>query len=210
MEENYVIELQEKRKRPALRLKRDAPGKPCPRCGEKMEEDAVVCLRCGWNIQTGRKMRGAEAAMRRKRAFGMAAKLVGTAVVAGVLAVAIHWAMGHRDKVQGWIDEGMEEAKVFGIGDDGEKTEDSVEKDDARSRLDKDLPMWQIGDKVVLEKTNGSVLEGVLTKTGNGLVTVETADGLRTTGMSNLSGRSRARVDEAYREEVLRMKRGGK
>ncbi len=67
--------------------------------------------------------------------------------------------------------------------------------------------MWKVGDEVKLEKTNGVVIAGVLRGVGEMSVTVETPEGSRTVGMGSLTGKSRVRVDAAYREQVIRARR---
>lgn len=203
MEEQFKTEQIPEPERPKLRLKRDAPGKPCPRCGEKMDEEAVVCLRCGWNIQAGKRMKSVEAAIRRKRVLEWVTKLVVTVVIVGAVVAVFRWLQGHRNDAERWLEAGREQAQAL-VGGRGEAPAETGESDVVRERLDRELPMWKAGDKVELEKTNGSVLLGVLITAENGSVSVETTEGVRTTGMDCLSGRSRARVDEAYREEVLR------
>lgn len=49
--------------RPDLHVLHDAPdlhgaGKPCPKCGAKAPADAVLCVQCGYNFQTGKKVGG--------------------------------------------------------------------------------------------------------------------------------------------------------
>lgn len=188
--------------RPKLRLKRDAPGKACPNCGEKMAEDAVVCLRCGWNVQTGKKLHGAEAAERRKRRVKLALKAVWVLVLTAAVAAAAKWTLGHRNEAERWIDAGVEKAKSMAGGEKSQERGALEARE--RARLDADLPMWRVGDRVTLEKSNGAVLEGTLSRVGEETVTVETAAGEQTVGMAALSGRSRVRVDKAFREEVLR------
>lgn len=204
MNERNETEQQEEQERPKLRLKRDAPGKACPNCGEKMEEDAVVCMRCGWNVQAGKKMHNAEAAERRKRGAALVLKVVAAVVLAAALAVAAKWVLGHRGEAERWIGEGVEKAKTVAGVETPRAREEAEERE--RARLDEKLPMWQVGDRVSLEKSNGAVLEGTLSKAGGGVVTVETASGPQTAAMEALSGRSRARVDEDFRAEVVRMR----
>ena len=205
MDEVQETAEQEKRERPKLRLKRDVPEKACPGCGGKMAEDAVVCVHCGWNCQTGKKTRGVETAMRRKRALGTVAKLAVALGIAGAAAAGVRWVMEHRDEAERWIDEGKEKAQALvGGAEERTKAGQTEREAAARERLDRELPMWSAGDEVTLEKKNGAVLEGVLRGAGEGVVTVETPEGIRSVNMGDLSGRSRVRVDGAYREDVVR------
>lgn len=202
-----VEAAQEERERPVLRLRKTwipEGGKTCPGCGEGVTGDAVVCHRCGWNFTTGKKTRGVEGTIRRerflKRAFGWG-MVVAIAVAAGV---AVHWALGHRGEVERWVAAGAEKASE--LADIGKENVREIRE---RERLDRELPMWGVGDEVTLEKTNGAILKGTLVGTGDGVVTVETADGPQTVGLVRLSGRSRARVDGLYREELIRKRAGG-
>jgi multidrug efflux pump subunit AcrA (membrane-fusion protein) len=49
--------------RPDLHVIHDAPdlhgaGKPCPKCGAKAPADAILCIQCGYNFKTGKKVGG--------------------------------------------------------------------------------------------------------------------------------------------------------
>lgn len=212
MSENEQVQDSEvaaavERERPVLRLRKKwipEGGKTCPGCGEGVTGDAVVCHRCGWNFATRKKTRGVEGAIRRERfmkralRWGMA---VGIAVAVGV---AVHWVLRHRSEVERWVDAGVEKASE--LVDAGVENVREVRE---RERLNRELPMWGVGDEVTLEKTNGSILKGVLTGMGDGVVTVETSAGPQTVGLVLLSGRSRARVDGLYREELIRKRAGG-
>ena len=49
--------------RPDLHVIHDAPdlhgaGKPCPKCGAKAPADAILCVQCGYNFKTGKKVGG--------------------------------------------------------------------------------------------------------------------------------------------------------
>ena len=180
---------------------RGAPtwGKLCPGCGKEVAEDTVVCHRCGWNFKSGKKVRGAASAWRRKRILGCVAKGIGAALVVWAAAVGVRWVQGHRSEAERWVGEGVERVRDA-VGMEAESREETV-----RERLDRELPMWR--DEVSLEKSNGAVLEGVLRETGNGVAIVETAAGARTVAMADLSGRSRARVDEEYREQIIRARK---
>lgn len=191
------------RERPVLKLRWGAEvlagGKVCPGCKTEVAGDTVVCHRCGWNFKTGKKMRGTRPAILRERFWRRLRAWIKAGVVVGAIAAAVLWWRGHREEAESWIGMGVERVAAFaGIGQ--AKAREALE----REKLDQELPMWRVGDQVVLEKTNGAVLEGVLTETGEGLVTVETAEGAKTVGMAQLEGRSRVRVDGLYREEVVR------
>lgn len=186
--------------RPALRLK---PLNLCPKCGMKVAEGSVLCPSCGWNFRTRKTMRGAETAMRRKQAAGQFLKWAGALLALVALVSAAMWVRSHRDTADRWLGEGVERAK--GLAGQGGNP---LRLDRERERLERDFPMWNQGERVTLEKTNGSVVEGVLSSVGGGVATVETADGVRTVELSGLSGRCRVRLDFAYREEILRARAG--
>lgn len=198
------------RPRPVLKLK--APGTPtwgkiCPGCGTELDKDRVLCHHCGWNFETGKKMRSAAEIWRRKRIFGLVAKVVVWVLVLGVAGWAILWALGHRNELEQWGSREIERIQGY-IGGGEEKASEKAPDDAVRERLDRELPMWKVGDEVRLEKTNGAVVAGVLRGVGEMSVTVETPEGVRTVGMGSLSGKSRVRVDAAYREQVIRARRG--
>ena len=197
------------RQRPVLKLK--APGTPtwgkiCPGCGAEVDKERVVCHHCGWNFETGKKMRSAEEVLRRKRMLGMGVKILVAVLLLGAAGVAILWAVGHRGEVERWAGEEMERVKGV-IGGGVEEAPVRVSDDEVRERLDREFPMWKEGDEVRLERTNGAVITGVLSGVGEMSVTVETPEGIRTVGMGSLSGKSRVRVDAAYREKVIRARR---
>ena len=204
MGEGQETSKPEERERPKLRLKRDAPGKACPGCGEKMAEDAVVCMHCGWNCQTGKKAKSAEASMRRKRVLGAVAKFAAVLAVAGAVAAGVRWMLGHREETERWVEEGKERVQALaGSAEVRANEERSSREAVAREQLDREFPLWREGDEVVLEKKNGAVVEGVLRNLREGVATVETPSGTRMVAMGDLSGRSRVRVDGAFREKVI-------
>ena len=192
------------RKRPVLKLK--APGTPtwgkiCPECGTEVDKERVICHHCGWNFETGKKMRSAAEVWRRKRIVGLVVKIIVWVLLLGAVGVGMLWALGHRNELEQWGGEEIERIRgVIGVGEEKASAPD----DSVRERLDRELPMWKVGDEVRLEKTNGSVVAGVLSGLGEMSVTVETPEGMRTVGMGSLSGKSRVRVDGAYREQVIR------
>ena len=206
-EEATGTEVSEERERPVLRLRKTwlpEGGKTCPGCGEGVAGDAVVCHRCGWNFAAGKKTRGVEGSIRRKRFLKRACGWVMAVAIAVAAGVAVHWTMGHRGEVERWVDAGVEKAsKLADVG------AGNVREAQERERLDRELPMWAVGDEVTLEKTNGAILKGVLVGTGDGVVMVETPEGPQSVGLVRLSGRSRVRVDGLYREELIRKRAGG-
>ena len=49
-------------KRPKLRVRgkdysdeEEIAGEPCPSCGKGIQDEAILCLHCGYNIKTGKK-----------------------------------------------------------------------------------------------------------------------------------------------------------
>ena len=74
-----------------LQVKRDhvlAGGKKCPACDATMGEGAVICIHCGYDTRTGLRL---ETDNPRARMFQQVAKVLGVAVVAAGLWVAVKW-----------------------------------------------------------------------------------------------------------------------
>lgn len=71
--------------RPRLQVRRGTPvagGKACPSCGAAMAQDAVICVRCGFDTRTGVSW---QAKQPRKNIVGVVLGVVGVIIVAGWL-----------------------------------------------------------------------------------------------------------------------------
>ena len=82
--------------RPDLHVIHDAPdlhgaGKPCPKCGAKAPADAVLCVQCGYNFNTGKKVGGGLPPETKR--------LITLGAVAGVILVgALVWFLWPKDE----------------------------------------------------------------------------------------------------------------
>ena len=71
----------ETEKTPDLHVLHDAPdltgpGKPCPKCGAKAPADAILCVQCGYNFKTGKKLGGLSPETKRLITLGSVAGVI--------------------------------------------------------------------------------------------------------------------------------------
>ncbi len=143
---------------PQLKLRRDGGGisgdvRTCPSCKSVMAEGAILCLQCGFNISTGKRMRGARESAQLRRAVKLA--FVGALVAAGCLLAPKGWS---------WYNGRLETAK------NGRITY-------VTNLIQEKAPLCSVGETVTLRRVDGATCSGLLCGHGPGGVLMESAKG---------------------------------
>lgn len=213
MTEERREEAGETEVREPLRLVRDAPNlsgaKSCPLCGRTVAKDAVLCVFCGYDFATGKRVVRA----RPKKSY---AWLVALVVLLAAI-VAAWWWFGHRppmEQAREWTAQVEEvvaekfEAVQQVVAEKKALAEQRREKmrEELRRKFEAAEPMWVAGNNVVLRRRTGVVTRGKLVgvdgRDGVQFVVVEEEDGERVeVPMKALDAQSRRRIDAEFREK---------
>lgn len=210
-----------------------AGGKPCPKCKEPVDLQATICVHCGYNFETGKKM----AKCRVSSDHRCLARLCGGVLILAV-AVALHgqWSKIRlcATQVRASADR-LIAARSAAVPEPAEvqpappepppRAPESVAPppedprvafearkvqlaESIRRKLDATAPLYKPNDKVKVRRNNGQIVRGTLLRfVGEGtnrVAFVDTAEGVRKIPLLFLDWDSRARMDSGYREKYIR------
>ncbi len=207
------------------------PMKNCPKCGTESHASAVICTQCGYHWHTGKTIR-LDAHTSILDILNKVALILIAAVVVG-LAVKALWSIRFPAEGPGYFapapDRRFAEERVEPAVPVAEPTTDLPHPDgvsprEPRSRedaaeeqvrnmearrqelaadLDRQHPMVQRGERVMLEQQGGLIHRGEFVSVRDGRVLLVDGEYRVRVSLEDLTMRSRLRCDEAYREQVI-------
>lgn len=219
-----------------LQVKKDAPvagGTRCPSCGALMAEGAVLCVQCGFDNRTGRRV--AEQPSRSQLVQTVLA-VVGVVILAGLAWTYYRNTMSPREAPQAAepaaggeqdfpeppvstaaepelpAEPGATQTVVAATNapavPDPQKEIDlrkaaAEYRVNLKKQLDARNPLYRVGESVVLYRTNGQVYRGTLESVRSNLVVVSVAGAATPVPLDTLERSSRVRCDVAFRNRVI-------
>ena len=172
---------------PGMRIRKTSisitdPGAPCPECGAPLASDAVLCVRCGLNVQTGQKRK----AFRPRRTLfpkKMAAPLLaGAAVVAAMALVPRAWGL-YQKRVEALT----ASKRAFVLASVNQKA-----------------PLFLVGETVTLRRVDGAVCTGLLCGYGPGGALIDKSGGRPYhITLQQLDAWTKIQLDEKLRNEFI-------
>ena len=178
-----------------LHILRNAPsllgGKPCPECAALIDQDAMLCVHCGYNLATGKKMESAHASLLGRKSLVRLCKVI----LLGMIAFGAYLLSPQFKKLlppivssigtgmTGAVETNTETSADFApqptiITDEVPEDKFSAVQAEAprlafeakkakaeegfRSRLNTSSPLYKIGDKTELRAKNGQLIRGTL------------------------------------------------
>ena len=216
---------------PRLRVRKDLPAgigpvKACPSCNSTVAENALICVRCGFNFQTGSHL-STSSGMGRKLAIGGAVLVSVLVAVAAIVYLINQFQHDAPQPPPQTITElpptpalpAPPEVVITDLPDAMDKQAEleiraaaaqaeqearlSVERDQLRAQLEERFPAINIGESVALRMANGFVHRGRYLGMRDGIAVVSEGGERTRLPIAELDRESRLRVDPEARELLV-------